>query len=155
VLDFFKELLDGRPSGGGNSEPLPFSQAQLAAAALLLEVAAADHTLDTVELTAFKDIISRTYHLNSEQVEHLYQLASHKQEHATSLHQFTQRIHEHCNDQEKFDLIKAMWQVALADDQLHKYEEHIIRRVAELIYVSHTDFLVARNLAREDKEKEK
>ncbi|HEY7883475.1 MAG TPA: TerB family tellurite resistance protein [Cellvibrionaceae bacterium] len=152
MLDFFKDLLVNRPSGGGNSEALPFSQEQLAAAALMLEVAAADHTLDDAELATFKQVIGRAYHLDSEQVEHLHQLASHKQENATSLHQFTQRINEHSDHQEKFNLIKAMWQVALADDDLHKYEENIIRRVADLIYVSHTDFLVARNLAREEQQ---
>jgi len=34
-----------------------------------------------------------------------------------------------------------MWQVAFADDNLDRYEEHLIRKVAELTYVSHQDFI--------------
>ena len=42
-----------------------------------------------------------------------------------------------------------MWQIAYADGELDKYEEYIIRRVSELIYVAHNDFIRAKQWARE------
>jgi uncharacterized tellurite resistance protein B-like protein len=34
-----------------------------------------------------------------------------------------------------------MWTVAYADGDLDKYEEHLIRQVAELTYVPHSDYI--------------
>ena len=41
-----------------------------------------------------------------------------------------------------------MWGVALADDALSRYEEHVIRKVADLLYLPHHDFMLAKQLAR-------
>lgn len=152
MLDFIKEMFERRQDDGGGSDDVTFRQDQLAAAALMLEVAEADHVFAEEELATFKTVIASTFSLSKEEVEELYQIASHKQREATSIYQFTQSINEHSSQQEKFELIRAMWQLALADNQLDKYEEYIIRKVADLIYVSHTDFLVARNLAREEQQ---
>lgn len=152
MLDFIKDLLDPRPGEGGDRASSPQQQFQRAAAALMLEVAAADHVFDEAEMATFSEVIAHTFSLSEEEVDTLYQHACHQQDTAVSLYQFTQQVNEHADAQEKFNLIKAMWQVALADDHLDKYEEHIIRKVADLIYVSHTDFLVARNLARQEQQ---
>jgi len=37
-----------------------------------------------------------------------------------------------------------MWAVAYANGNLDKYEEHLIRRVAELTYVAHEDYIRAK-----------
>ncbi len=152
MLDFIKDLLDPRASEGGDQASSPQQQFQRAAAALMLEVAAADHVFDEAELSTFSEVIARSFSLSEAEVEALHHHAIRQQDEAVSLYQFTQQVNEHADTQEKFNLIKAMWQVALADDHLDKYEEHIIRKVADLIYVSHTDFLVARNLARQEQQ---
>lgn len=132
----------------GSTSALSEDDKQLAAAALLMEVAAADSVFADTELDAFKQELQTTYQLSAEEVDELQANAESRQENATSLFQFTQIVNDQCSREEKFALVKSMWQVALADGELDKYEENIIRRVAELIYLSHTDFLVARNAAR-------
>ncbi|MDO6570705.1 MULTISPECIES: tellurite resistance TerB family protein [unclassified Gilvimarinus] len=134
----------------GSAAPLTEDDKQLAAAALLMEVAAADTVFDDSELQAFKQELEQTYQLTREEVNELQSRAENRQEDATSLFQFTQIVNDQCSREEKFALVKSMWTIALADGQLDKYEEHIIRRVAELVYLSHTDFLVARNAARSE-----
>ncbi len=47
-----------------------------------------------------------------------------------------------------------MWQIAYADGQLDKYEEYMIRRVTELTYVSHSDFIRAKQQAKRLLEKD-
>jgi uncharacterized tellurite resistance protein B-like protein len=144
IAQFFERHLqtdDAQPE-------LSFSQKQLAAAALLMEVAAVDRVFEDAEFDKFKQIVADVYQLSDADIDELCQLARQEQDKATSLFQFTQLINDHCSQPEKFTLVKSMWQIALADGDLDKYEEHLIRRVAELIYVSHTDFLVARNAAR-------
>lgn len=130
-------------------EELSFSQKQLAAAALLMEVAAVDRVFENAEFDEFKRIVGTVYDISHDDIDELCSLARDQQDQATSLFQFTQLINDHCSTEEKFTLVKSMWQIALADGDLDKYEEHLIRRVAELIYLSHTDFLVARNAARD------
>ncbi len=61
---------------------------------------------------------------------------------------FTQLINQHCNPQEKFDLVTYMWRIAYADGDLDKYEEYIIRKVADLIHLGHGEFIRAKHAAR-------
>mgnify|MGYP003316830790 CR=1 FL=1 len=35
----------------------------------------------------------------------------------------------------------ALWQVALADDYLDKYEESIIRKISDLIHLRHSEYI--------------
>ena len=45
---------------------------------------------------------------------------------------------------DKVQLITSLWKVAYADGDLDKYEEHLIRRVADLLYVPHDAFIRAK-----------
>jgi uncharacterized tellurite resistance protein B-like protein len=58
-------------------------------------------------------------------------------------------VNDHYSPGQKGELIAAMWQVAFADAELDKYEEHLIRRVAELIYVPHDEFIRSKVVARD------
>lgn len=78
----------------------------------------------------------------------LINLAKNETNHATSLHQFTQLINQYCTTEEKFNLMKAMWEMAYADGNLDKYEDYIVRKVADLIYVPHTEFIRAKSLVK-------
>lgn len=149
MLDRIAQFFERRLQPDGDSEDLTFPQKQLAAAALMMEVAASDHVFEEAELEAFESALSRVYNLSADDIAELHQLAKDKQRDSTSLFQFTQLINDHCSKQEKFNLVESMWSVALADGDLDKHEEHVIRRVADLIHLSHTDFLVARNAARD------
>lgn len=130
------------------SASMPFSHKQLAIAALLVEVAHADHHLDQNELDRLPALLQKKFQLSEEQIADLVELGREKSANATSLHQFTQWINKECSAEEKMQLLTAMWEVAYADGVLDKYEEHLIRKVADLIYVSHTIFLQARRRAK-------
>jgi uncharacterized tellurite resistance protein B-like protein len=75
-------------------------------------------------------------------------LAKDESAQATSLHQFTTLVHQHCTEHEKFELLVSMWELAFADNDLDKYEEYVIRKVADLIYVSHAEFIRAKTIAK-------
>ncbi len=45
-------------------------------------------------------------------------------------------------------MVEMLWQVALADRRLDKHEDHLVRRIAELLYVSHSDLIRIRNRVR-------
>lgn len=133
---------------GGSSHALSDHQKQLAVAALLVEVAMADHQFSEVELHNLTLILERKFSLSHDERTELISLAKNETNHATSLYQFTQLINQHCSQEEKFKLMKAMWEMAYADGNLDKYEDYIIRKVADLIYVPHVEFIRAKSLVK-------
>lgn len=123
-------------------------QKQLAIAALLIEVAMADHVFDERELKSLKNHLKQKFSITDIQITELIELAKEESAESTSLHQFTRLVHEYCNEQEKFELLISMWELAYADTKLDKYEEYVIRKVADLIYVSHSEFIRAKSIVK-------
>jgi len=60
------------------------------------------------------------------------------------LYQFTSQINRTYSEADKVRLLEALWRVADADTAVHKYEEHLIRRVADLLHVPHSGFIAAK-----------
>ncbi len=125
---------------------------QLATAALLVEVMAIDHQLNTDEELEIRRLLKTLFDLSNEDVSNLFELAYAECREATSLYQFTRLVNQHFSREEKVQLVLNLWRVAYADGHLDKYEEGMVRRIAELIYVSHRDFIRAKQLARQNSE---
>ena len=115
--------------------------ANLITAALMVEVMQADFHLDDREQQEFINVLKQSFKLDEEEVLELSELAQTKVDQATSLYEFTRQINDSFTPEEKLELIKNMWRVAFADGEIDRYEDGVIRRVAELIYVSHSDFI--------------
>ncbi len=126
---------------------------QLAAAALLIEVSNSDFDLDETELDTITTVLRDTYQLDSIALDSLVKLANDEVDNASSLYQFTRLINDHYSYAQKIQLLDSMWQVAFADGRLDRYEEHVIRKVAELVYLSHSDYIRLK-LSRSTAEKE-
>lgn len=122
----------------------------LAAAALLIETARADFTEDAEEQQTIHALLCNTLQLGASEVEQLIRAADARVDTATSLYEFTRVINDHYEATQKIQLIQAMWRVAYADGNLDKYEEHLIRQVAELTYVAHDEFIRTKLSAREE-----
>ena len=132
------------------SEEVLQHRLNVAAAAMLIETARADFTQDADEQEAMAALLSRSLGLGDEEVQSLMAAATERVDVATSLYEFTRVINDHYNAEQKVQLIGAMWAVAYADGDLDKYEEALIRRVAELTYVPHADYIRSK-LAAEGK----
>jgi uncharacterized tellurite resistance protein B-like protein len=145
ITAFFERHLQ---PAGGSSSPLSDDQKHLAVAALLIEVAMADHVFDERELASLELQLQQKFAIPVAYIRELIELAKEESAQSTSLHQFTQLIHQHCTPAEKFDLLVSMWELAFADNELSKYEEYVIRKVADLIYVSHSEFIRAKKHAQ-------
>ncbi len=121
----------------------------LVTAALLIETARADFIQDAAEQAALEQLLSSSLKLDKHEVHELVVAAESKVDEATSLYEFTREINDHCSPEQKIQLIKAMWIVAYADGKLGKYEEHLIRQVADLTYVPHQDYIRSKSAAKE------
>lgn len=123
-------------------------QLQLAAAALLIETSRADYQRDSKEQQAIESALGQCFDLNEQQLEELTQLAEEQNQQATSLHPFTRLIKDNYSMPQRFELVTMLWQVAFADGEISKYEDHLIRKIAELIYLPHSDFIKAKLAAK-------
>ena len=61
-----------------------------------------------------------------------------------SLHQFTKLIHDNYSLEEKKEIIYLLWLVAYSDEDLDMYEESMIRKISDLLYIPHQDFIQAK-----------
>lgn len=125
----------------GDDVRSPEDTRNLAAAALLIEVARADFTQDAAEEEAMANLLVATLGLERASIDRLIETAGDAVDSSTSLYEFTRLVNDHYSYEEKYALVTSMWRVAFADQELNKYEEHLIRRVADLIYLSHDDFI--------------
>jgi uncharacterized tellurite resistance protein B-like protein len=122
---------------------------QLATAALLIEVMVIDGDLDDQEMQSIAGTLSNMLHLSKEQIDQLIELSREEVADATSLYQFTKEINEHFDIDKKLSLMTAMWRVAFADGHLDKHEENIIRRVADLLHIRHSEYIRCKANARD------
>jgi uncharacterized tellurite resistance protein B-like protein len=121
----------------------------LATAALLVEVAVSDLNFDDSERIQLKKLLLSECELSEEDVNTLISDAETATNKASSLFEFTHIINKHCEYKQKLSLVNNLWKVAYADGELDKYEEHIIRKISDLIHVSHRDFIQEKISVRE------
>jgi len=117
---------------------------QLAASALLIELGKADYRSDARERAAIMEAVRSCFKLDEATIAELLVDAETASRRATSLYEFTSVLNESCSDAEKYELIRQLWRVAAADGDIDKYEDHLIRKVAELLYVPHQQFIHAK-----------
>jgi uncharacterized tellurite resistance protein B-like protein len=147
ITGFFDSFL--KP--GANETPEKSAdKLHLASAALLLELANADHEMDAKEQKVLLRILETTLHLDKQTLQTLWELAHEETRAATSLYQFTSLINEAYAYKEKTRLLEHMWEVAYADGRIDRYEEHLIRKVADLLYLTHGDFIRAKLACKPD-----
>lgn len=116
----------------------------LAVAALLVEVLRADYDVAVDERRQVLESVRSMLGLDDKQCAELLTEAEQQVDRAHDLHQFTTAVNGAFAHDEKLRLVEQMWRVAQADAIVHKYEEHIIRRVADLLHVSHREFIAAK-----------
>jgi uncharacterized tellurite resistance protein B-like protein len=128
----------------GEPEAIAEQRAQLAAAALLVEVARSDQNFSDVERQAVLGSVQRKFGLSPAQAQELLALAESESHDAHDIYQFTSKIDATFSPERKVRLIEELWRAAYSDSVLHEYEEHLIRRVADLLHLSHAQFIAAK-----------
>tara|TARA_Y100000590_G_scaffold93439_1_gene105850 strand:+ start:2464 stop:2922 length:459 start_codon:yes stop_codon:yes gene_type:complete len=121
-----------------------------ASAALLIETALADKIFNESEMDSMKKTLRDIYNLEDSSIEELIKESEKKVSESTSLYEYTKLINESCNYEDKVKLIKNLWFIAFADSKLDKYEEYLIRKISDLLYVSHKDFIQQKIIAKEE-----
>ncbi len=130
-----------------NKAPLQH-RLQLAAAALMVEMLYADDQVSEQEETKIRQLISQRFELKSDEIESLIELAHNEKHDATDYFAFTSLLNKHYSQPQKVKLVEDLWTLAYADQQLDKFEEHLLRRLADLLHVPHQDFIRTKHKAQ-------
>ena len=123
---------------------------KLATAALMIEIMKQDGKTKNEEVGAVKQALQTKFELTKTEIDDLFTLASEEAKQSVDLYQFTSLIREHFSQEKKIKTIEYLWTVAYADNHLDAHEEHLIRRIADLLYVSHQDFMKAKHKVQEN-----
>ena len=109
---------------------------RLATAVLMIDVARADHVFEESEFDSMLQLIESHFDLSPEQAAALVNAAGEKADDMVSLFEFTQLLHKQLDEREKARIVSLLWQVAYADGQLDKYEDALVLKISDLLYVS-------------------
>lgn len=126
---------------------------RLATAALLIEMTRADHEVDERERRAVAESVQRIFNLDAQQTQTLLQLAEQEAKQATSLFQFTRLVDKHFSVEQKKRVLEMLWRVAYADAHKDKHEEHLVRKIADLLHLGEVDFAYTRHKVEEEMKK--
>jgi len=121
---------------------------ELATAALMMEVARADFDRSSEEIDLILQQLAGRLHLSSSEISNLVALAEDTSEEAHDLYSFTRILSDAFTYGEKKKLVVDLWEIALADTNIDPQEDHIIRRIAGLLSVDHSDLMHARAQAK-------
>ena len=120
---------------------------RVATAVLLIEVARADFIVDPSEKLRLRELLEQQFNLPAQELDALLEEAEADADRMVSIQHVTRLLNEHYDHAMKRRVVEMMWQLVYADGEKDRYEEHLIRQVAELLYVSHSEFIQARHKA--------
>lgn len=143
IRDFFEQRL---------ATPVPSRRAhtlELATATLLAEVVRLDGDISAAEREAVLDAVRGHFHLSDEEARTLFDLAEREAKDATDYYQFTSLIRQHYSQEQRQEIVELLWRVAYADAALSAHEQHVIRKIADLLYVPHAAYIAAKMRAKE------
>lgn len=147
IREFFLSRIEPDIQAGPDEHGL-----RLATAALLFEMLRADDDEHPDERSAIERVLQEQFELSVDETLELSRLADQEAAEAASLYQFTGLINDHFTPEQKVSVVEMLWQVAYADGSLDPYEEALVRKIADLIYVPHRDFIRAKHRVQESRQ---
>ena len=144
MLERFKTAFARRVKDDSIESDTDDQHIALAAAMLLLEVAWADHEIEERELALIRSSLIALYGISESQVESVITEAKLEHQEISSIFPFTRTLNEQLSTDERKRLLENLWRLNAFDGSAFHYEEGTIRKIAELLYLTHTDFIQAK-----------
>lgn len=121
-----------------------------AATVLMVEIMLADQELDEREADLIAARLAVRTGDDKVTAASLVQKAQQKHDDSPDLYPFTRVINDRFDEAQKYQLIVDLWRTALADNNIDKLEEHMIRRIADMLYLHHSHFIQAKREAQQE-----
>jgi uncharacterized tellurite resistance protein B-like protein len=147
MFQLFKTLLDkvndSLAAPAANKLQYGLNETELACVALLLMVAHADFDDHDQEHALALQYVKREFNLSDADAEAVITLADQQAKDAISLHQFTAKLKLLSYDA-RLSLLDNLWHQAYADGVLDPNEEAMLRKIADLLFIRHSDYIQAK-----------
>lgn len=147
IKDFFSQFIAADDTDASSSAHQ--HKLQVATAAVLMEMVRMDNRIADAELLAIRAALQQQFGLDAAQLDTLVQLAEQEVRQATDYFQFTSLINKHCAYEDKVRIVENLWLIAFVDGHLDSHEQHLMRKIVDLLYVQHGDNIAAKQRARE------
>lgn len=140
ISTFFQSLANDltEKSPGQNSAEVTI---EVACAVLLCEVMRADGHFDQQEQAKLALLLVEQFDLNEDEVKQIIDQALIQSEQATDFYSYTSKINEHFTVEQRINVVKQLWNMAYADGELASIEEHVIRKIADLLHLRHAEYI--------------
>lgn len=147
MLKSFKRFFDDVVAASTTQETGPQHEHRLhlATAALLMEMVRADFEEQVQERAHVLALLKTEFELTQAEAEQLAGLGADAAQQAVSLYEFTEALDKALAVEDKIRMIEMLWQVAYSDGALDKYEEYLVRKLADLLHISHRQMLQAKH----------
>ena len=136
IRKLFDQVIDSISSPAATPGADRESALRLATAVLMIDVARADHVFDESEYDRVLQLIEEHFALTPEAAAELVNAASEKAEDLVSVHEFTELLHQNLDPREKAHIVSLLWEIAYADGRLDKFEDSLVLKISDLLYVS-------------------
>jgi len=136
----FKKLFDdimGRISAEDVAADDRDAAIRMATAVLMVDVALVDSSFEEVEFERMLGLVKNHFGLSTQAAAELINAANAEADELVSVHEFTELLHQHLDDDEKARVVELLWSTAYADGELNKYEDALVLKVSDLLNVSH------------------
>ena len=148
ISAFFNELVEDFQNTTEQHKDTELSL-EICCAVLLCEVMRADSAFTEEEQDALSVIITNQFNLSAQEVSDILAKAFELSENASDFYQFTSKINQYYSLDERIKIVTLLWKVAYADGELASIEEHIIRKIADLLHLRHTEYIATKISAQE------
>jgi uncharacterized tellurite resistance protein B-like protein len=141
----FKRLLDW--FSAPETQESPSNETERAIAALMIEVALADDSIEKQEREKLPELLRQHTGLTTQECLSLIEIAEEEVDNSVSLYEFTQHLDKQLSIESKCALVTRLWLISLADNEIDRYEEHTIRKISDLLHLRHSEFMQCKHEA--------
>jgi len=103
---------------------------------LMIEAANTDGKITQEELNKISNSLINLFEEEPKVVEESLTKAFRNKDNSRSLYYYTSKLNKSYSDKKKIQLIEVLWEIILADNEVHDFETNLIRRLAGLLYIS-------------------
>lgn len=143
MKDLLKNFF-GSPGSTTSEQPADPKRIAVATCALFIELAKADGDFSDDERAAILSHLKGHHGVSDEVAGEILQEAAQAQKDAIDVWKFTKLIKDNYTRPQKKEVVALLWGVLHADGKVHAREEHLARRVADLLGLDHSEFIEAK-----------
>lgn len=148
MLNYLKDLFISKTDE--EEEEKKTHSLEIAACALLMEIANADENFSEEERIKIIDLMKTKFNLSEEEALNIISISEEEIEKSVSIYEFTNILNNQLNSDEKYSILKHLWRIAYADGNLDAYEDHYIKKISNNLHIYNQERIAAKLEVKEE-----